>query len=622
MAVPARITSMIESGQWREAKAALLREVALRKQETAPEVLGLLVKSLVSLGEFAQGEFYARRLVALLPDSFEAVHSLGNVLQELGKFAESREALDRALALLDAQRNEYTGEEWRSRRAMTFFALGTCARGEERLVEAAGLLRQALLIDDTKPSVYIALANLLLRIGEVEDALDLVSKRVSVGDAVREDAVGGDTAKHRGTLAGAMASMIHYDPRVTQEEIIRIQNDFGDLYTNVTAPKVVKKRARDAKPGVEGPGDKGPLRIGVFSPDLHHHAVMKFFMPLVEHAKGVEWYFYHLGNAKDATTKWLEARSKGFSYLFGRSSSEVAAEALADDLDVALDLAGHTRGNRLGAFSVPIAKVQGTYLGYPGSTGLKTMDVRFSDTHTEPLFVDGLLREKIVRLDPSAHCFCEPANAPEVGIGPAQRDGVFTFGCFGAIIKHNKFMDGLLADVMKECPHAKLIIKHTGTRDEKLREKLRARLVEAGVDEKRLAVIGPTAGELDGFALVDVLLDTFPYHGTTTTCESLYMGVPVITLRGKTTPSRVGVSLLHAAGEPQFVAESPEGYIALARDISSGEAGARARLAELRASLRSRIKNSALMDGPSFANRFIERCRVLVEERVGLRKGQ
>lgn len=604
MAVAPRIASMMENGQWREAKAALLREVSVRKSD--PEVIGALVQTLMVLGEFAQGEFYARRLVGLMPDSYEAMHNLGNALQESGKYVEAIKCLEGALKLLESRKGEITNHEYARRQATTLFALGTCARGEERLIDAVELLREALEIGGSNAKLLMSLANLLVRIGEVEEATDTAMLAASWW--AENDKAGGKSGDlGQGVLLNTWASIIHYDPRATQESIIWAQNAYGDLFTGAVAPKVANKRVRGG-----GQGKETPLRIGVISPDLQHHAVMKFFTPLVEHAKGVEWYFYHLGSTKDATTKWLEAQSSGFSHLFGRASSEVAAAVIADDLDIALDLAGHTRGNRLGAFSVPIAKVQGTYLGYPGSTGLKTMNVRFSDTLTEPHSMDGMLRERIVRLDPSAHCFGEPLNAPEVGLGPAAREGEFTFGCFGAIMKHNNFMDALLADVMQACPLAKLIIKHTGTRDERLRERLRDRLVRRGVDEKRLAVIGPTAGELDGFALVDVLLDTSPYHGTTTTCEAMYMGVPVITLRGETTPARVGVSLLHAAGMQEFVAESRKGYIALAQEISSE--GAKARLAELRAGLRGRMKNSVLMDGASFAERFVGVCRGLLKE--------
>ena len=603
MAVSTQIMMMVQGGQLREAKAALLREVAQRKVD--PEVLGLLVQTLMSLGEFAQGEFYARRLIALVPDSYEAMHNLGNVLQETGKFAESQAALEKAFDLLDTYRDVLTPAQLASRRAMTLFAQGTCARAQERLIEAASFLSQAMLIDDSNPKIHIAFSNLMLRTGNAEFAVNIARSALSFCE---------DTPSI-GVLSDALASMIHYDPRAAQEEIIKVQNDFGDLYTNVTAPKNIQQRTKSKKAD-----QPGTLRIGVVSPDLYHHAVMKFFTPLVEHAKGVEWFFYHLGTTKDATTKWLQAKSTGFKYLFAKSSSEVAAAVQEDDLDLALDLAGHTRGNRLGAFSIHIAKVQGTYLGYPGSTGLRTMDIRFSDTLTEPPEMDGMLRERIVRLDPSSHCFREPENAPEVSPSPAKHNGHFTFGCFGAIMKHNKFMDTLLADVLQACPQSHLLIKHTGTRDEKLRERLRERLLDSGIEDSRLEIIGPTQGELDGFALVDALLDTFPYHGTTTTCESLYMGVPVITLRGKTTPSRVGCSLLHAGGMPEFIAENRQAFIALAQEISSESTVALARLAALRAGLRSRIKNSALMDGPSFANRFIEWCRVLVQEGEGLHR--
>jgi len=264
--------------------------------------------------------------------------------------------------------------------------------------------------------------------------------------------------------------------------------------------------------------------------------------------------------------------------------------------------------HRLPVFAFRPAPVQVTYLGYPNSTGLTTMDARFTDSITDPVGTEEHCREQLIRLDPCVHCFTPPADAPDVSVAPCEQggsgggEGGAVFGCFGALLKHNQGLYELWARLLKESPRSSLILKHVGTKQEEIQRSIRDRFVALGIEGSRIDVRPPSADPYSGYADVDVLLDTFPYHGTTTTCEALWMGVPVVTLAGNTTASRVGVSLLSAVGLNELIAKDEGEYVS----IAAGLARDPARVGAYRRALRERMRASALCDGPGLAKRFVD----------------
>jgi predicted O-linked N-acetylglucosamine transferase (SPINDLY family) len=281
--------------------------------------------------------------------------------------------------------------------------------------------------------------------------------------------------------------------------------------------------------------------------------------------------------------------------------AEAADLIRADEIDVLVDLAGHSNGNRLMVFARKPAPVQVTYLGYPGTTGLSAIDYRITDAFADPPgMTEGHHSEKLIRLAGCAWCYGpDSQNVPSES--PATQSGVVTFGCFNNLAKVNDRTLGLWARILDAVPGSRLLLKSIGFLSMDARRRVRESLCsQSGIGEERLDIRGPEDSHESHLALyreMDIALDTFPYHGTTTTCEALWMGVPVVTLAGRTHVSRVGVSLLTNVGLPELIAESEDDYVRmaveLARDVE--------RLVSYRSNLRDGMLGSQLLDAPSFA---------------------
>ena len=315
-----------------------------------------------------------------------------------------------------------------------------------------------------------------------------------------------------------------------------------------------------------------PLRVAVVSPDLRRHAVAQFFEPLLAHlpADQIEIWLYHDHPVVDAVSDRLRARAAQWRHIAGHPHDLVAATLRADAPDVLLDLTGHTGFNRLPVYANRVAPVQISYLGYPKTTGLSAMDYRFTDALADPLGkTDAFHTERLVRFSACAWTFLPPADAPnfsppsgtrEAGRGPV-------FGSFNNPAKLTDFTLRLWARVLQAVPDSRLLLKGHGLETPARNAELRQRCAAAGLDPARVELIGRTPGTADHLSLyqrVDIALDPFPYHGTTTTCEALWMGRPVVSLAGVEHRSRVGVSLLHAAGHPEWAVDSEEAYIRMA----------------------------------------------------------
>ncbi len=263
-----------------------------------------------------------------------------------------------------------------------------------------------------------------------------------------------------------------------------------------------------------------------------------------------------------------------------------------------MDLSGHTGGNRLRVFARQPAPIQATYLGYANTTGMAAIDYRLTDALADPPgLADELNVEKLWRLPTCAWCYQPSADAPDV---QPRGDQPITFGCFNAFAKINPKLVAIWAELLKRVPGSQLLLKSAAAGEASVRQRLTGQFAEHGIPGQRIEMLGrlnSLRGHLELYHRVDVALDTYPYHGTTTTCEALWMGVPVVSLAGRANASRVGVSLLSNVGLPELIAETPQEYAHIAADLAKDLS----RLAEPRRSLRARMHASPLMDGPRFA---------------------
>jgi predicted O-linked N-acetylglucosamine transferase (SPINDLY family) len=277
-----------------------------------------------------------------------------------------------------------------------------------------------------------------------------------------------------------------------------------------------------------------------------------------------------------------------------------------DQVDIVLELSGHTHGNKLSALRLRGAPVQATYLGYPNTTGVPAMDYRIVDSLTDPPPPHGAEKwatEKLIRLDPCFLCYTPREDAPLPGPPPVERNGYVTFGSFNSIKKLTEKTLGLWCRLMEAVPDSRLVIKSSGLSSAAAQEHISGVLREGGLDEDRFELLDKMESKADHLAayeMMDVALDTYPYHGTTTTCEALWQGVPVVSLVGDVHAARVGLSLLSAIGHPEWAVKSEEEYIAVAAGLGRDSA----KLARIRGGLRQEMARSPLCDAAAMGKRM------------------
>jgi predicted O-linked N-acetylglucosamine transferase (SPINDLY family) len=352
--------------------------------------------------------------------------------------------------------------------------------------------------------------------------------------------------------------------------------------------------------------DGRPLRVAVVSGDFRRHAVASFFEPLLAHprAAGIEVWLYHDHAVVDEVSRRLQGLASQWRHMGGLANGAVEALLRSDAPDVLIDLAGHTGLNRLPLYARRVAPVQIAYLGYPNTTGLAAMDYRFTDAFADPVGqTDAYYTEQLIRYAPCAWTYQPPADAPAPALPPCASGAPVTFGSFNNPAKLNGQTLRLWARVLQAVPGSRLLLKGHGFDGTGLREQLAARFAAVGVERSRLEMMDRTRSSqahLELYARVDVALDPYPYHGTTTTCEALWMGRPLVTLAGDEHRSRVGVSLLNACGHPEWIAATESDYVKIAADLARNPEG----LTTLAQGLRSHLTAGPLLGHADQAARF------------------
>jgi predicted O-linked N-acetylglucosamine transferase (SPINDLY family) len=396
---------------------------------------------------------------------------------------------------------------------------------------------------------------------------------------------------------------LHRSESVTPDGIAAEHRRFAQLIeNNHAAPRLPHTNIVDPE---------RRLRIGYVSPDFRYHSVAYFAEPLIEHHDRdvVNVFCYYTGPPGDAVTQRFQVRADHWRSATRWTDDELAECVRTDAIDILVDLAGHTVGNRLLAFARKPAPVLIAYLGYPGSTALSTMDYRITDDIPDPDPAErGGSTERLLRLARPMLAY-RPGFGPNglldetplaVAPAPVARNGFVTFGCFNAAAKIGASAIDAWARVLDAVPHSKLLLKSRDFDDARGQADWRERLSGRGIGIERLQLLGRDedhAAHLRRYGDIDISLDTFPYNGVTTTCDSLWMGVPVITLAGSTAVSRMGLSIVSRLGCCDWAALDTADYVAKAAQL----AGDVARLVEIRLKLRDRLEASPLMDGIDLA---------------------
>ncbi|QYU68244.1 PAS domain S-box protein [Leptolyngbya sp. 15MV] len=346
---------------------------------------------------------------------------------------------------------------------------------------------------------------------------------------------------------------LNYVDGVDPEETLAAHKHFGAVLDMFPKPLPIPAQW----PNSRDPGKR--LRVGLVSPDFHAHSVAYFVLAILEHhdRASVEYIGYSLNPKIDDMTRRLGPMMDGWRDVSRLADGPLVQQIRSDQCDVVVELTGQTFGNRLAALRLRAAPVQVTYCGYPNTTGVPAIDWRFVDSITDPPGAERWATERLLRLDPCFLCYTgDPAVAHDQE-PPSVANGFITFGSFNSIKKVTPRVLELWAQVLHAVPRSRLIIKSPGIQAKSARQAISTALKQAGIPEVRFDLverINDTADHLRAYNAVDIALDTFPYNGTTTTCEAMWMGVPVVTRTGATHASRVGASLLSAIGMPQLAA--------------------------------------------------------------------
>ncbi|MGD0390044.1 MAG: tetratricopeptide repeat protein [Tepidisphaeraceae bacterium] len=551
-------------------------------------------------GRLAEAERIYRQILAQQPNHADALHLLGTLALQAGRLDAAVESIRRAIRLKPDFPEAHSN-------------LGIALKGLGQIDEAIASFRQAIRFKPDFPEAHSNLGNALMDLGRLDEAI------ASYRQAVR---LKPDLAEAHNNLGSALKDIGQLDEAIaTFRQALRLKPNHAQVYANLlfalnyhpdmdAEAILAEHRAwsdRHAPPltseQLAYPNDRASdrrLRIGYVSSDFRRHPVGYFFIPLLErHDRRMpEIFCYANVQRPDVLTERMKRSCEVWRNVFGLADEAVAQLVSSDRIDILVDLSGHTRGNRLRVFARKPAPIQVTYLGYANTTGMTAIDYRLTDALADPPgMTDALNVEELWRLPGCAWCYDPPEDAPEIQL---RGNGPITFGCFNAFAKINRKMAAIWAELLKRVAGSRLLIKSAGAGEASSRRRLTDQFAEFGIPSDRIEIRGTIAdlhAHLELYGQVDVALDTYPYHGTTTTCEALWMGVPVVSLAGRTHVSRVGVSLLSNAGLPELVAKTPEDYVAIASELAAN----RPRLDALRAQMRSKLRSSPLLDGRRFA---------------------
>lgn len=604
--------ALVHAGRASEAMNQLQRLFQQAPRDVG--VLSAMMYACRATSDFGKAEFYAKQLVALMPQHPDAHANLGLVLAQLGerKRADAVAAYQKSLALAPVNDNARVG-------------LANLLLEAGKPAEALGVCEAARELSPNSPphaQLTISHASALLAMVRSDEALGILNAAAQFHPY--------ETQLHILRCAAMHSSVVP-----TPADVAKAHGDVGKaIQATLPAVSAIEHRAQTAK----------PVKVGILSPDLRTHSVGFFAEPLLEHLDKSRFELHAFHNSPPAAEDGFSRRLKGHFRSWTNVSSQpddVLLQSLrVQGLDALIDLTGLAGHHRLRLLAARAAVKQFTYCGYPDTTGVPNVDFRIVDSLTDPSSdtdgarslresgqpdFDQRCSERLIRIDPCFLCYKPPKDAPEPLMATEPRSGFDSgvcFASFNTVRKLNPFCVELWSKVLKAVPGSRLVLKSRELQDGAMVASLGAMFDKHDVVD-RVEFLRPTKSIAEHLALysrVHVALDTFPYHGTTTTCEALWMGVPVVTLAGDRHASRVGVSLLtnacrstmESAGLSasdtseysleDLIAASPEQFVELAarlaRDVE--------RLKMLRSGLRPVMQSSVLCDAKALAGRFGE----------------
>lgn len=541
-----------------------LCESVLRTEPDNVEALQLVAVGLCAAGRAREGVVRLRRVTELAPDSADAHATLANVLAATGEAGDAIASYRKAVAL-----NPGLGGAWNS--------LASLLKVLGRYDEAEECCRSGLIANPRHAGLHHILSGALFEQGRVDDAISVVRDCLAIAPEMH-------------VAHSDLVRMLNYADTVDPTEIYQEHRAWGTRHADALA--------MGAAPYSNERTSGRRLRVGFVSPYFRKHAMTFFFESVVENhdRDRMEIFLFADVAQPDEYSERLKAHGARWRPTVGLDDDQFAQAVRNDAIDILVDLSGQTPYNRLLAFARRPAPVQVTWNGYPNTTGMMAIDYRITDAYCDPPgTTEALHTERLVRLPDVYMTWRPPTDAPEPGPLPAEVSGQITFGSFNSCFKITPTLVALWARILHEVPDSRLVLLTITSRGAERR--LRGLFSEHRIGSDRVEMLSRLSHEefLEAHRRVDIALDAYPYHGTTTTCFSLWMGLPVVVLAGPTHVSRVGVSLLSNLRMPDLVANSGDEYIRIAKKL----AFERPALAVLRSTLRQRMLGSPITDGRS-----------------------
>jgi predicted O-linked N-acetylglucosamine transferase (SPINDLY family) len=560
------------------------------------------------IGDHPETALELRRLACDVdPEGVDAAMNLALALHDAHRFDEAEHVYDRVLEkqpenlralvnlglLLGAKGDAKAGAVLRRARKLgsddlrVALALGGYLRDQDQPDEAIPLLEEVLAKQPESDLAISALSVCYLAVGRHEESAALF-RRMNVKKIDELHALG--IALFVGT----------HLKEVTAAELFDLHRRYGQILESGCTP--FDHHENDRNPHRK-------LRVGFVSGDLRSHAMASFVAPMWEglNTEQIEIFAYSNHATVDQTTVKLRSLAHAWCEIQGMGDEAVAARIRKDAIDVLVDLSGHTAFHRLGVFALKPAPVQVSWGGYPATTGLTRMDYYMADAiFAPPGLLDDQFTEKLMQ-GPACASFQPAPSAPDVAPLPSSQGAPFTFGSFNRMSKLTPMTLDLWAAILVAAPHTRMMI---GAADAASQERLRAHFARAGVDASRLTFLPrmDMSDYLAAHAQVDVLLDTSPYAGGTTTCHGLWMGLPTLTLTGATLPTRAGAALMGRAGLVEFIATGPEDFVA--RGVALAAPEACERLKALREGMRDRVLASNIVSPRAAIESFEDAVRM------------
>lgn len=524
---------------------------------------------LYQAGSYLSAERACKSALKNDPDNTKALQILSRIYTLQGRLVIAKNLLSKALAK-DKNSAEILAQ------------LGLLSKKQNNLKDAASYFGKAIEMRPELAGAYVNRANIIGKTGDISGAIRDYNRAL----------------EHNPDLTLAWTNLLfilNCSHEYTAQQIFNLHKKYASHYESKLNPNDIFSFENAHTPNKR-------IRIGYVSPDFREHSVSFFIEPVLSFhdRKQFEIFGYYSNKQYDAVTSRLKAYCDHWSDIYSLHDKQAADLIRSDNIDILIDLSGYTALSRVLIFAYKPAPIQITWIGYPNTTALSAIDYRITDPIADPApSSDQFYTERLLRMPDTFLCYKPTCEAPPVEPPPSERNEYITFGSFNNLSKINDSVLEVWAAILNSIPNSKLYLKSFTLDDPWVHDKVIARFAKFKVPSQRLILRGidaTLANHLQRYGLVDIALDPFPYNGTTTTCEALWMGVPVISLSGESHRQRVGASILSAIGKHEWIANTSADYISTAINLASNPD----LLHDMRQRMRKDISESPLTNAAVF----------------------